>query len=110
MRVYGRSFDAESVGSSGWTHAPALALLLSLQLQQFLNDLIGIDLQVVIQMVGHNRAEILVGCSDLEVALHVGSDTWYLRRELSLSLETSNNSSALLFAIEFVISAHQPPP
>jgi hypothetical protein len=97
-----------SVGSPSWAHAAALPLLLPLQFQQFLNDIIGVDLQLVIEVVLHLRPQVIVSGGDLEVALRGMGVTWYFLMEQSLSLERSNNSSTRLFAIELVIISSVP--
>jgi hypothetical protein len=59
-----------SVCSSRGTHASSLVpLLLALEFQQLLNDVVGVHLQMIIEMVLHLEFEVIVIGSDLEVAL-----------------------------------------
>lgn len=90
----------ESIGEAGGSGAAYLAsLFLAFQLQKLLDDVVGIHLQLVIEMVLQFCLQFGVTAVYAEVALREGGGTWYLRIDDSLSLERSNRSYTLLLAI-----------
>lgn len=72
---------------------PRIVLLVSLQLQEPFQHYIWLYFELVFEMMLDFSSEFLIRALYFEVALRTLCDTWYLRRELSLSLEASKKSS-----------------
>ena len=62
-------------------------------------DIVGVDLEMVIEVILDSSLHLIVSGCDFEVALRSKESTWYFLMEASLSLERSNSSSTRLFAM-----------
>lgn len=76
-------------------YLPCVVFLVPLQLQEPLQHYVRLHLELVLEMMLHFSPQLFIRALDFEVALSYVCTTWYLRRELSLSLEASKKSSLL---------------
>ena len=91
--INSQRFKKGSQGSTGWSGTSYFAsFLLSLELQKFLNDLVGVCLEVIIEMIFDLCIKLTFRAVDLIVALNKNGLTWYFLIEASLSLLKSKRS------------------
>ena len=68
-------------------------LVLSLEFQQLLDDLIGINLEFVVEMVLYFGVQLALRAVNAKIALPYYKGTWYFLIEDSLSFDRSNSYS-----------------